>query len=87
MTALITGASSGIGEELARLFAADGEDVVLVARSESKLNELANQLSKSHSITATVIVIPGWKNRLMVTSTSFVPRFVTRKLVARMQRT
>jgi short-subunit dehydrogenase len=36
-TALITGASSGIGLDLARLFAADGHDVILVARSEGKL--------------------------------------------------
>ncbi|MCG0314274.1 MAG: SDR family NAD(P)-dependent oxidoreductase, partial [Calditerricola sp.] len=36
-TALITGASSGIGYELAKLFARDGHDVVLVARSEEKL--------------------------------------------------
>ncbi len=36
-TALITGASSGIGLELARLFAADGSNLVFVARSEEKL--------------------------------------------------
>ena len=51
-TALITGASSGIGLELARLFAADKWDVALVARSEGKLNELAAEL---HGITAHVI--------------------------------
>lgn len=51
-TALITGASSGIGLELARLFAADKWDVALVARSEGKLNELAAELP---GITAHVI--------------------------------
>jgi len=51
-TALITGASSGIGLELARLFATDGWNVVLVARSEAKLRELAASLG----VTATVIV-------------------------------
>ncbi len=47
--------ASGIGAELAKLFAADGDDVVLVARSEDKLHELAEQLRSKHSIRATVI--------------------------------
>jgi uncharacterized protein len=55
-TALITGASSGIGLDLARLFAEDGHDIVLVARSEDKLRELAKELEARHGIKATVIV-------------------------------
>ena len=47
MTALITGASSGIGLELARIFAANKHDVVVVARSESKLRELARECEAS----------------------------------------
>ncbi|HXA16225.1 MAG TPA: SDR family NAD(P)-dependent oxidoreductase [Thermoanaerobaculia bacterium] len=51
-TAIITGASVGIGLEIARLFAADKWDVALVARTEPKLRELAAQFEKEHGITA-----------------------------------
>ena len=54
-TALITGASSGFGIEFAKLFARDGFDLVLVARSERPMRELAEQLRATHAITATVI--------------------------------
>lgn len=54
-TALVTGASAGLGKELASLFAKDGHDVVLVARSESKLRTLADDLSRTHGITAHVV--------------------------------
>jgi len=49
-TVLITGASGGIGEELARLFAAHGHDLVLVARSEDKLESLGGELARTHGI-------------------------------------
>lgn len=54
-TALVTGASAGLGKEMASLFAADGHDLVLVARSESKLKTLAGDLSRAHGIKAHVV--------------------------------
>ncbi len=54
-TALITGASAGIGEQLAELCAAHQFDVVLVARGEEKLRRLATELSSKHGIRAVVL--------------------------------
>ncbi|PYS82497.1 MAG: short-chain dehydrogenase [Acidobacteria bacterium] len=55
MTALVTGASGGIGLELARLFAADGHRLVLVARSKDKLSELSEELGDKHNVSARVL--------------------------------
>lgn len=49
-TALITGASSGIGLELVRLFAADGYRLVLVARNRAALQQIGEQLQSKHQI-------------------------------------
>ncbi|KZN59141.1 hypothetical protein N473_03015 [Pseudoalteromonas luteoviolacea CPMOR-1] len=54
-TALITGASGGIGLEFAHLHAQQGGDLVLVARSQDKLDALAKELEVKHSIKTTVI--------------------------------
>src|SRR5437763_7073953 len=54
-TALITGASSGLGAEYAKLFAADKHDVVLVARRRDRLEALARELRSAHGVTAQVV--------------------------------
>jgi uncharacterized protein len=54
-TALITGASSGLGFELARLFARDGHDLVVVARRRDHLEALATRLAAEHGVAARVI--------------------------------
>ena len=53
-TALITGASSGIGAEIARLLAERGHGVTLVARRRDRLEELASELSDAHGVRAEV---------------------------------
>jgi len=54
-TALITGASSGIGHELCKLFAADKFDLVIVSRDKMKLDEIAEQLGEQHGIKITPV--------------------------------
>jgi len=54
-TALITGASTGLGAEFARLFARDKYNLVLVARTGPKLAELADELRQEHGITVKTI--------------------------------
>ena len=54
---LITGASSGIGEEFARRLAAEGHELVLVARSETKLHELCDELMLEHKIIAHYVTL------------------------------
>jgi uncharacterized protein len=53
-TVLITGASSGIGLEFASLFAKDGYHLVLNARNETKLKEIAEQLKADYDATVTI---------------------------------
>jgi len=54
-TALITGASAGIGAEFARYHASKKGDLVLVARSEDKLNALRTELQNAHGVKVHVI--------------------------------
>jgi short-subunit dehydrogenase len=54
-TALVTGASSGLGEQLARLFARDGIGLVLVARREDRLRRLKSELERDFGIAVNVL--------------------------------
>src|SRR4029079_9661503 len=54
-TAIVTGASSGIGTELARELARRGHGVTLVARREDRLRDLAEELAKAHEVRTEVI--------------------------------
>lgn len=53
--ALITGATSGIGYELAKCFAKDSYNLILVARNEERLKDVTNELKKSFSVEVTPI--------------------------------
>lgn len=68
-TALVTGASSGIGEVFARELARRGMHLVLVARSENKLRGMAEELSRNHSIKVAVLpcdlIQPGAAAKLL----------------------
>jgi uncharacterized protein len=67
-TALVTGASSGIGAALAPLFARDGWQLVLVARTVAPMQALADRLAREHGVAVTVIAsdlsAPGAAGRL-----------------------
>jgi len=53
--ALVTGASSGIGYELAKLFAKDGKNIIVIARSPGKLEELKTEIGNEYGTTVRVL--------------------------------
>jgi uncharacterized protein len=57
MTALITGGSGGIGYELARLFARDHYNLVLVSRSAEKLDRVASELQSAYGVSVKVAAL------------------------------
>ncbi len=54
-TALITGASAGIGLEFAKIFAKEKHDLVITARNKTKLNELADEIKTKNNVNVKVI--------------------------------
>lgn len=56
-TALVTGASAGIGIDLAECFAKDGYDLVLAARTAPALEEVAQRLASTYGVKATAIAV------------------------------
>lgn len=57
MKAIVTGASGGLGLEFAKLLAADGHDVALIARSGEKLETLAAQLRAQHGVATETLAL------------------------------
>ena len=63
---LITGASSGLGKEFAKLYAQDNNNLVLVARSEEKLNEIKQEIQSQFNVECDIVVADlsikeGWE--------------------------
>ena len=73
-TALVTGASDGIGAEFVEILAGRGYDLILVARREEKLNELAVRLSDKFGVECTVMAADLSEPKACLLYTSPSPR-------------
>ena len=62
MRVLITGASSGIGRDIARAFAKRGYDLVLIARNEERLNNIKNELENMVNIETELVDVSSLEN-------------------------
>lgn len=77
MTALITGASAGLGVQFARLFAEDKIPLVLIARREDRLQKLKGELEKDFGVRVDVIAL----DLTLPDSVSFVMEFLKRRQI------
>ncbi len=68
--ALVTGASSGLGRRFAEVLHAAGAHVVITARREDRLRELAGQLGERVSVVAADLTVPGDRERLVAEASS-----------------
>lgn len=71
-TTLITGASGGIGLEIARLFAKDGINLLLIARSEDKLLKIKQEIEQRHSVTVNCLPLDLSKPEAITTIAHYV---------------
>lgn len=56
-TALITGATGGLGQEFVKVFAGQGIDLILVGRNEQKLQKLENSVEKQYGVKVNTIAV------------------------------